>query len=144
MRAGSRPRVFLDTNVLFSGLRTAGGNPRRILQWATGRVIQAVVSSVVLGELARNLRRKEPRVKRDLEQLLTSTALDVAPEAPDSEIIRWRDAGLGTDAPLVAAAVLAEVDYLCSGDRRLLDQASLVERAGLRVAPPAELVEALG
>src|SRR3972149_5898991 len=124
MRAGSRPRVFLDPSVLFPGLRTATGNPRRILRWATERMIQAVVSSVVLTELARNLRRKEPHLMRDLQQLLTSTMLEVVPEASDEEIARWRDAGLGTDAPIVAAAIAAEVDCLCTGDRRILERAS--------------------
>jgi hypothetical protein len=81
---------------------------------------------------------------RDLEQFLTATTLEVAPEAPDEEIARWRDAGLGTDAPIVAAAVLAEVDYFCTGDRRLLSKVSLIERAGLRVVTPGELLEALG
>lgn len=144
MQASSRPRVFLDTNVLFSGLRTPGGNPRRIIQWATEGAVQAVVSQVVLVELARNLRRKAPHLMRDLEQFLTATTLEVAPEAPDEEIARWRDAGLGTDAPIVAAAVLAEVDYFCTGDRRLLGKVSLMERAGFRVVTPGELLEALG
>jgi len=80
---------------------------------------------------------------RDLEQFLTATAPEVAPEAPDEEIARWRDAGLGTDAPTVAAAVLAEADYFCTGDRRLLDKASLMQHAGLRVVAPGELLEAL-
>jgi len=144
MQASSTPRVFLDTNVLFSGHRTPGGNPRRIIQRATEGTVQAVVSQVVLVELARNLRRKAPHLMRDLEQFLTATTLEVAPEAPDEEIARWRDAGLGTDAPIVAAAALAEVDYFCTGDRRLLDKASLMERAGLRVVTPGDLLEALG
>lgn len=144
MQASSKPRVFLDTNVLFSGLRTPGGNPRRILQGATEGAVQVAVSQVVLVELARNLRRKAPHLMRDLEQLLTATTLEVAPEASDEEIARWRDAGLGTDAPIVAAAVLAEADYFCTGDRRLLSKASLIERAGLRVVTTGELLEALG
>ena len=99
---------------------------------------------MVLGELARNLRRKAPYLIRDLEQLLIAATLEVVPEALDDEIARWRDAGLGTDAPIVAAAVLAEVDYFCTGDRRLLEKASLMQRAGLCVVAPGELLEALG
>jgi len=97
----------------------------------------------VLGELARNLRRKEPHLMRDLEEVLTAATLEVVPEAPDDDIARWRDAGLGTDAPIVAAAVLSEVDYFCTGDRRLLDKAPLMEQAGLRVVTPGELLAKL-
>src|SRR3972149_8752093 len=107
MRPRTRPRVFLDTNVLFSALRTPGGKPRRPLQGATEGMVQGTVSQVVLGELARNLRRKAPYLIRDLEQLLIAATLEVVPEALDDEIARWRGGGLGTDAPIVAAAVLA-------------------------------------
>lgn len=80
---------------------------------------------------------------RDLEEVLTAATLEVVPEAPDDDIVRWRDAGLGTDAPIVAAAVLSEVDYFCTGDQRLLEKASLMERAGLRVVTPGELLDKL-
>jgi predicted nucleic acid-binding protein len=143
MRPRIKPRVFLDTNVLFSALRTPGGKPRRVLQCATEGIVQGTVSQVVLGELARNLRRKAPHLMRELEQLLTAATLEVVPEARDEEITRWRDAGLGTDAPIVAAAVLAEVDYFCTGDRRLLEKASLMQQAGLCVVAPGDLLEKL-
>ena len=139
-----RPRVFLDTNVLFSGLHTPGGNPHRILEAATVGGIQAVVSTGVLVELVRNMKRKVPSRLADLERFLTSTPLEVVPEPPAHDTEPWLQVGLGTDAPIVAAAVLAEVDYLCTGDRRLLDNSSLVERAGLRVVAPGELMGAVG
>ena len=89
------------------------------------------------------MRRKAPYLIRDLEQLLIAATLEVVPEALDDEIARWRDAGLGTDAAIVAAAVLAEVDYFCTGDRRLLEKAPIMERAGLRVVTPGELLAKL-
>ena len=137
------PRVFLDTNVLFSGLRTPGGKPHRILEAATGGSIQAVVSAGVLGELVRNIRRKAPDRLAALELFLTGTPLEVAPEPSPQEAEPWSRAALGSDAPIVAAAVLSEVDYFCTGDRRLLDKASLMERAGLCVVTPGELLDKL-
>ena len=138
------PRVFLDTNVLFSGLRTPGGNPHRILEAAAAGNMQAVVSTGVLVELARNIWRKAPAQIAYLERLITDTPLEVVPEPAAEHTEPWSQAGLGSDAPIVAAAVLAEVDYFCTGDRRLLDKASVIERAGLRVVTPGELLEALG
>ena len=137
------PRVFLDTNVLFSGLRTPGGNPHRILEAATAEDIRAVVSEGVLVELIRNIRRKAPGQIADLERLLTGTHLEVVPEPSARDTEPWSRAGLGSDAPVVAAAVLAEVDYFCTGDQRLLDKASLVGKAGLPVVTSGELVERL-
>jgi predicted nucleic acid-binding protein len=137
------PRVFLDTNVLFSGLRTPGGKPHRMLEAATAGSMRAVVSGGVLVELLRNIRRKAPYLLAVLEILLTDTPLEVAPEPSPQQTESWLQAGLGSDAPIVAAAVLSEVDYFCTGDRRMLENASLLKRAGLRVVTPAELLEAL-
>jgi predicted nucleic acid-binding protein len=138
------PRVFLDTNVLFSGLRTPGGKPHRILEAATTGNIQAVVSGGVLVELLRNMRRKAPALLVNLELLLRGTPLEVVPEPSPQDTAPWSQAGLGTDAAIVAAALLAEVDHFCTGDRRLLEKASLMQRAGLCVVAPGELLEALG
>jgi predicted nucleic acid-binding protein len=138
------PRVFLDTNVLFSGLRTPGGKPHRILEAATAGGIRAVVSGGVLVELFRNMRRKAPAQLPNLERFLTETPLEVIPEPAAEHTEPWSQAGLGSDAPIVAAAVLAEVDYFCTGDQRLLAKASLMERTGLAVVTPAELLEKLG
>jgi predicted nucleic acid-binding protein len=137
------PRVFLDTNVLFSGLRTPGGKPHRILEAATTGTIQAVLSEGVLGELVRNIRRKAPAQLPDLELFLTNTPLEIVHQPSLLETQPWSRAGLGFDAPIVAAAALAEVDYFCTGDRRLLDRAASIERCGLRVVTPGELLEAL-
>jgi len=137
------PRVFLDTNVLFSGLRTPGGKPHRILEAATTGDIQAVVSGGVLVELLRNMRRKAPAMLAGLELFLRSTPLEIVPEPSPQDTAPWSQAGLGTDAPIVAAAVLAEVDYFCTGDRRLLEKASIMERAGLCVVAPGDLLQKL-
>ena len=140
MVSEDRLRVFLDTNVLFSGLRTPGGKPHRILEAATGGDMQAVVSGGVLVELLRNIRRKAPDLLAALGIFLTGTPLEIVPEPSPQDTEPWSQAGLGTDAPIVAAAVLAEVDYFCTGDRRLLEKASLMQRAGLCVVAPGDLL----
>ena len=144
MARKTRPRVFLDTNLLFSGVYSDSGTPKRLLDAAALGDFQAVVSRAVLDELVRNLRKKAPASLPRLQRLFTEVRFEIVPDPPDEEIIGWRDVSLGSDAPIVAAALLAEVDYLCTGDQRLLHKASLAERAGLRVVTPAELLEALG
>ena len=105
--------------------------------------MQAVVSGGVLVELLRNIRRKAPDLLAALGIFLTGTPLEIVPEPSPQDTEPWSQAGLGTDAPIVAAAVLSEVGYLCTGDRRLLDKASLMERAGLRMVTPGELLAKL-
>jgi len=144
MVSRSTPRVFFDTNVLFSGVCSESGAPKRLLDAAALGQFHAVVSGVVLDELVRNLRKKAPNALPRLERVFRETAFEIAVEPRQAETESWSQAGLGSDAPIVAAAVLAEVDYFCTGDRRLLGKASLIERAGLRVVTPGELLEALG
>jgi predicted nucleic acid-binding protein len=139
----TKPRVFLDTNVLFSGVHSESGIPKRLLDAAGLGQYQIVASRLVLNELVRNLRTKSPGSLVKLERVLREVKFEMVPHPPDEEITRWRDAGLGTDAPIVAAAVLAEVDYFCTGDRRLLEKASLMQQAGLCVVAPGELLEKL-
>lgn len=141
----SRPalRVFLDTNVLFSGAYTGSGPPRRLLDAAAQRAFQAVVSVTVLDELARNLAKKAPNSLPYLEWTFRRANVELASEAPADEQQSWYDAGLGTDAPIIAAAVAAAVDYFCTGDARLLDRARTGVLAGLNVVSPADLLTAL-
>ncbi len=138
-----KPRVFLDTNVLFSGVYSESGAPKQLLDAAALGQFQAVVSRAVLDELVRNLRKKAPTVLPRLERVFRQVSFDIVPDPPREQVERWSDAGFASDSRIVAAAVLAEVDYFCTGDRRLLGKASLVEKAGLPVVTPGELVEAL-
>lgn len=135
-------RVFLDTNVLFSSAYTSSGPPARLLDMAAEGVFQAVVSRAVLRELARNLINKAPNALGRAEAMFENVDFEVAPEAPLA-LARLQDATLGTDAPIIAAAIAANVDYFCTGDRRLLERGRSGALAGLRVVGPSELVRVL-
>jgi putative PIN family toxin of toxin-antitoxin system len=137
------PRVFFDTNVLFSGLHSRHGVPNRLLEAALDARITPVISATVLAELVRNLNRKAPRLIAQLTQFLVNAPPEVVPEAPVEERQRWSDAGLGTDAPIVAAALASGVDYFCTGDARLLEKARAGALPGLNVVSPGELLDAL-
>ena len=133
-------RVFLDTNVLFSGLYSPVGAPNRVLEAASGGAFQLVVSANVLGELVRNVRNKAPHLLVDVNEFLNGASIEVVESPPASELEGWHDAGFGSDAPIIAAAVSAEVDYFCTGDRRLLGDAERGKLGRLRVVSPAELI----
>lgn len=48
------------------------------------------------------------------------------------------------DAPVVAAAVAANVDYLVTWDRKhLINPPEVAERSGLKVLTPGELMDSL-
>ena len=141
----SRPplRVFLDTNVLFSGAYSALGASRRLFDGAARGQFQPVVSRTVLDELVRNLRNKAARALPVWEKIFREVSFEIAVEPARREIDRWLRKGLGSDAPIIAAALLARVDYFCTGDRRVLKRGRRGDLGGLEIISPAALLRLL-
>lgn len=130
-------RVVVDPNVLVSA-SIAGGNPFRVVELATGGLIGLVASPRLLAELRGVLARDKFLRWRTRDELNRFVAdIEVLVEtAPDPVVVPavCRDPN---DDYLVALAVGAGADVLCSGDRDLRDVAGVVVRT------PAELVRAV-
>jgi predicted nucleic acid-binding protein len=134
-------RVFLDTNVLFSGIYSKQGNPARVLDLAVSDDFQVVTSIEVVAELTRNVRLKAPGLLGDMTDFLTSVKLEYVQPDEAAVVVRYQQ-GFGTDAPIVAAAIGAQVDYFCSGDKRLLRRIRDLA-PGLNAVSPADLLRLL-
>lgn len=103
----SKPRVFLDSNVIFSGLYSPEGAPGIILEYFVKGRISVVVSQQVLEEVIRTVKEKLPDALPALRKLLVNAPPDVSadPELPD--IKRWtKKLSLG-DAAIMAVAIAA-------------------------------------
>jgi putative PIN family toxin of toxin-antitoxin system len=124
-------RVFLDTNVLVSGIATRGLCNEIVEGVLHDHVL--VTCEAVLIELERVLLEKlrlPPPVVADFLGLLREQAeLAEAQRAP-SRAIPDRD-----DVPIVACALGAHVDLFVTGDKALLDLESI---DGLAIVPPRE------
>ena len=101
------------------------------------------MSGTVLDELARNLRRKAPEALPALERVFRGVSFEMTVEPPREETQRWFDAGLGSDAPVIAAAINANVEYFCTGDRRVLARGRAGALGGLHVVSPTGLLRLL-
>jgi putative PIN family toxin of toxin-antitoxin system len=113
-------RVVLDTNVLVSGLAYPGSVPGRIVTaWRQGG-LEVVLSRYILDELARVLPRL-PRIRltegeiRDLADSFMFLADMVEPEGVADAALRDP-----ADQLVLATLVVAEADYLITGDKDLL------------------------
>ena len=135
MAAADRPRVFLDTNVLVSALYSADGPPGAILRLHVDERITIVVSQLVVDELIRAIHRKLPDVLPPLRELLLNTPPEVVPDPTAGEIQTFAHGVNRSDAPLLAAAVIAGVDYLVSGDAAFLREARRLETSVALVTP---------
>ena len=137
-----KPRVFLDTNVLFSGLYSEDGPPGEILRLHVQGEITVVVSRQVLGELVQTIREKLPQALPALERLLTNAPPEVVADPPVEAVARACRVISAGDAPILAAAMLAEPDLLVTGNRRhFLDDPEVARFSGLSILTPAQCVD---
>jgi predicted nucleic acid-binding protein len=113
-----RWRVFLDTSALIAGVVSSTGAAREVLRLGEARVIELVVSRQVLAEADRNLTTKLPMLLDDYHLLLRHLAPVVV---EDPSIVASQEAARlihRNDAPILAAAKIAAVDYLVTWNTR--------------------------
>ena len=143
MTSDAQLRVFIDTNVLFAALHSPRGTCSRLLALLISRNATIVISVDVLSELAKNIANKMPHALGALGVLMTEASLEVITRAPIPDVRFWTSRGFRSDAAIVAAALLAGVDYFCTGDRGILNKAPLCEASGLKLITPADLLREL-
>lgn len=77
--------------------------------------------------------------------LLSTSPPEVIEDPPPAEIARCARLIPAPDAPILAAAIVAQVDYLVTGNTRHFALSSeLVGQAGLAIVTPSQLVSLLG
>jgi uncharacterized protein len=135
------PRVVLDTNVVVSALVFRAGALAWLREaWLAGAVVP-LVSRATLEELLRVLSYPKFRLAHpDVEELLAlyipfaqivpqAVPRSAAPECPDAD-----------DQKFLDLAYFGSADYLVTGDRALLDMASVV---AVPVVTPAEFLASM-
>ena len=136
-------RVFLDSNVIFSGLHSPRGSPAIILEHFVAGDISVVLSQQVLEEVVRTIKEKLPDALPVLRRLLMSTPPEVTSDPP-LEAIKHRKKKLSiADAAVLEAAITARPDYFITGDNHFLDNPHLTEGTDLHIITPAGFLKIL-
>lgn len=115
-------KVLLDSNVLFSGLGFIGNENKVIWLAVLGR-IKLVVSDYILLESRKNIEKKftgdrQKDALEVLERLIISEALQV--KRKEKYLVHLEDARAlinEKDSPILACAMLEDIDILITGDR---------------------------
>ena len=129
-------RVFLDTNVIFSGLYSRRGPAGIIIDRFIDRGFAIIVSQQVLEELVRTIKEKLPAALPALRKLLGSVSLEIVKD-PDYEVVtEWAEIIHHDDAAILAAAVAAQPAYLVTGDKHFFEAPAIIEKSGLRIITP--------
>lgn len=109
-------RLFLDANILFSAAYRDGSPALLLFELAAAGRCKVLTSAFAWDEAHRNIALKCPQCTAILDALRCQ--LDYAPVPDASAIANAVKQGLpDKDAPILAAAHVAEVDILVTGDR---------------------------
>jgi predicted nucleic acid-binding protein len=134
-------KVFLDSNVIISGLFSDKGAPRVILDLlCLGLpVLTGATGEYNLIEIERNLAKKMPDVLPIYKKYLPSLNLKVIPLPSPEEIKKLVGTISGKDIPVVVSAVNAVADFLVTGDKK--DFLKLKGKYPFRVLTPTEFLD---
>lgn len=133
-------RVFADSSVIIAGAASRKGASRAVLMMAEIGLFQLVISEQVVTECRNNLSKKLPAALPVFTALLTQMNLEIQPDPPLSASNPWHTIIEAKDAPILAAAILAQVDRLLSLNTK--DFTSKVATAsGLTIQTPAQFIQ---
>lgn len=141
--AGPGVRLFLDANIIVSGIAFSGAESDLLLLAEQG-VYEAVTSEYVMAQVERvllgKLRLSEPLVRTAMAALPVRVVGE-----PEAGLVEQAETVLRdpTDAPVLAAALNADVDGLVTGDRDLHDLEGAVSLRVLRTGDAIETVQAM-
>lgn len=139
-------RVFLDSNVIISGLLSGKGAPRIILDLLCLHLpnLQGVTGAYNMMEIERNLARKLPTALPVFQEYLPRMNLEIVPLPKYEELEQWFGITADKDVPVIVSAVNGRADFLVTGDTG--DFGALMRRDDLpfKVLTPAEFVVLAG
>jgi len=133
-------RIFADANVLIAGADSRTGASNAVLLMAEIGLFRLVVSRLVLDEAERNLRKKLPRALPNFARQMAQIELEIVPPPAVEEVQRWTGIIEAKDAPILAAAVSAQVDRLLTLNSKDFTP-EVAAQSGLQIVSPGEFVQ---
>lgn len=136
-------RAFIDSSVFFAACLSSRGASYEILQEGARGTVMLVISEDVREETERNITQKVPHVLTAFHQFLNAIPFDVV-NPTISDVAAAAIYTFFKDAPIVAAAKKAKVDYMTSLDRKhLIGVPTVSQGSGLNIVLPEELLAAI-
>jgi len=137
------PKVFIDTSVIFSSLLSNSGASAKIFKSA--RSLDIFISQYVIDEVHDVLKQKAPHLLDSFEQMLRVKDFAITPAPRKRLVLKARKIiSDPKDAPILAAAISAKVDYLVTLDKKdFINDAKVAERSGLTIVTPGQFVKLL-
>ena len=129
-------RIFLDASVIFSGCYSTRGFSHDLILMAVRGDYDLVCSELVVEEARRNLARTSEEYVLFLDFVLVNIPIEYV-RPTKRQVVAAASHVAQKDAPIVAAAKRAKVDFLVSLDKKhLLGKPELAEYTEVEVVTP--------
>lgn len=131
-------KVFLDSSVIIAGLASTTGGSHKVLALAELKLIRPCISEEVVSEVLRNTQKKLPNSLAHFYTLFKILPFKII-DATDKNLEYAKTLINEKDAPILAAAIAGQVDWLLSLDRHFLT-ADLQEKVDFAISSPKEFL----
>lgn len=140
-----RVRVFLDSNVILSGLFSDTGSPRIILDIISLNlpVLEAMTGRYNIIEIERNLKKKMPSAISVFNDYLPKLKLELIPMPSTSAIKNLSGHTADKDIPVLASAITGKADFLVTGDKRDFGKLRIKGGYPFKIVSPSEFLETI-
>ena len=138
-------RVFLDSNVILSGLLSERGAPRILLDLLSLRLPFLIGSTgrYNLIEIERNLKNKMPSLLSLYKAYLPKLNLKVIPLPRPEDIRDFSGQIAEKDIPVLISAIRSKADLLVTGDKHHFGKMKELDKYPFHVLTPSEFVDSI-
>jgi predicted nucleic acid-binding protein len=134
-------KVFIDTSVLIAGLASVTGGSASVLDLGEAGVIKLVISRQVLVEADRNVTTKLPRMVDRFRRFIRRLSPVIVDDPSPAEIQAAALVIHIKDAPILAAAKKAQVDFLITLDKKHFLSGKTGIRGRFKIVTPGEFLQ---
>ena len=138
-------RVFLDSNVILSGLLSERGAPRILLDLLSLRLPFLIGSTgrYNLIEIERNLKNKMPSLLFLYKAYLPKLNLKVIPLPRPEDIRDFSGQIAEKDIPVLISAIRSKADFLVTGDKQHFGKMKELDKYPFHVLTPSEFIDSI-
>lgn len=134
-------RVFIDTSVLIAGVASVTGASAAVLDLCEADTIDMVISRQVLVEADRNFSAKFPGLVDPFRQFIRNLAPLMIEDPPRAAVKKAATLIDRKDAPILAAAIEASVDYLITLDKKHFLTQRLQKHISPEICTPSDFLK---
>ena len=138
-------RVFLDSNVILSGLISDKGAPRILLDLLSVGTpfLVGLTGRYNLIEIERNLKKKMPEILSIYKEYFPKLNLKIIPLPPKEALREYFGKIAEKYVPVLVSAIRGQVDFLITGDKYHFGRMKDFRKYPFHIVTPSEFIDSI-